>query len=93
MSSTLQASVFMVKNYSDNLHFIKKQKISQCNRCSMDVSEKLITEQSDEIYGVNAINWEDSSWKFYLWLVMKKSSVSCTQRSTYFQILYYALER
>ena len=24
---------------------------------------------------------------------MKKSSVSCTQRSTYFQILYYALER
>ena len=30
MSSTLQASVFMEKNYSDNLHSIKKkQKISQ----------------------------------------------------------------
>ena len=29
----------------------------------------------------------------YLWLVAKKSSVSCTQRFTYFQILYYALER
>ena len=28
-----------------------------------------------------------------LWSVMKKSSVSCTQRSTYFQILYYAVER
>ena len=29
-----------------------------------DISEKLITEQSDEIYGVNTINWEDSSWKY-----------------------------
>ena len=28
-----------------------------------DISEKLITEQPDEIYGVNTINWEDSSWK------------------------------
>ena len=28
-----------------------------------DKSEKLITEQSDEIYGINTINWEDSSWK------------------------------
>ena len=29
-----------------------------------DISEKLITGQSDEIYGVNTINWEDSSWKY-----------------------------
>ena len=28
-----------------------------------DISEKLIAEQSDEIYGVNTINWGDSSWK------------------------------
>ena len=28
-----------------------------------DISEKLTTEQSDEIYGVNTINWGDSSWK------------------------------
>ena len=26
-----------------------------------DISEKLIVGQSDEIYGVNTINWEDSS--------------------------------
>ena len=37
----------------------------------------------------NTTNWEN----IYLWSVMKKSSVSCTQRSTYSQILYYALER
>ena len=28
-----------------------------------DVSEKLISEQSDQIYGVNTMNWGDSSWK------------------------------
>ena len=28
-----------------------------------DISEKLITGQSDEIYGVNTINWEHSLWK------------------------------
>ena len=28
-----------------------------------DIFEKLIVGQSDEIYGVTPINWEDSSWK------------------------------
>ena len=46
-----------------------------------DISEKLVPEQSDEIYGVTTNNWEDSSWKYLcLWLVMNKSSVSCTQK-------------
>ena len=69
----------------------KIQKISQWNRCS--TSEKLVSEQSDVINGVRTSNWEHSSGKFYHWLVMKKSSVSCTKRSTYFQILYCVLER
>ena len=30
-----------------------------------DISEKLISEQSDEIYGVKTINKEDSSWKYF----------------------------
>ena len=90
---TLQASVFMVKNYSDNLIYIPSKIQGKISMKQMfDISEKLI-EQSDEIYGISTINWEHSSWKIYLWLVMKKSSVSCTQRSTYSQILYYALER
>ena len=28
-----------------------------------DISEKLIAEQSDEIFGVSPIYWGDSSWK------------------------------
>ena len=60
MSSTLQASVFMVKNYSDKLHSIKNTEDLTLKQM-FDMSEKLTSEQSDEIYGVNTINWEDSS--------------------------------
>ena len=59
-SSTLQASVFMVKNYSDNWHSIKNTKDLTMKQM-FDMSQKLITEQSDEIYGVTPINWEDPS--------------------------------
>ena len=55
MSSTLQASVFMVKKNSDNLHSIKNSKELKMNQM-FDISEKLISEQSDEIYRVNTIN-------------------------------------
>ena len=47
-----------------------------------DVSEKLITEQSDEIYGVNTINWEDSSWK-YLSLVGDEEVISLSHTKVY----------
>ena len=30
----------------------------------LDLSEKLTTDPSYEIYGVNTINWEHSSWKY-----------------------------
>ena len=83
MSSASQASVFMEKNYSDNLHSIKNTEDLTMKQM-FDISEKLISEQSDEILGVNAINWADSSWNSHQSLEHK--------RFTYFQILYYALE-
>ena len=63
MSSTLQAFVFMGENYPDKWHSIKNSTISQWNRCS--ISQKLVCEQSDEIYGVKTIDWEHSSWKYF----------------------------
>ena len=60
MSSTLHASVLMEKNYSDNWHSIKNTEDLTMKQM-FDISEKLISEQSDEIYGVKTINWEDSS--------------------------------
>ena len=63
LSSTLQASVFMEKNYSDNCHSIKNTE-DLTKKQMFDISEKLVSEQSDEIYGVKTVNWEDSSWKY-----------------------------
>ena len=51
----------MEKNYSDNLHSIKSTKDLTMKQM-FDISEKSVSEQ-DEIYGVNTINWESSSWK------------------------------
>ena len=40
-----------------------------------DISEKLVSEQSDEIYGISKIIWEHSSWK-YLSLVGDEEVIS-----------------
>ena len=60
MSSTLEASVFIGKNYSDNLHSIKNTGNNLTMKQMFDISEKLIVGQSDEIIGVTPTNWESS---------------------------------
>ena len=47
-----------------------------------DISEKLIVGQSDEIFGVTPISWEDSSWK-YLSLVGDEQVVSLSNTKVY----------
>ena len=47
-----------------------------------DKSEKLITEQSDKIYGMSTINWEHSSWK-YLSLVADEQVISLLHTKVY----------
>ena len=66
MSSTLEASVFMEKNYSDNLHSIKNTGWNLTLKQLFDISEKLIVEQSDEIFGVSQISWENYQWKQFI---------------------------
>ena len=63
MSSTVEAYVFMGKNYSDNLHSIKNSGENLTLKQMFDISEKLIVGQSDEIFGVSQISWESSPWK------------------------------
>ena len=60
MSSTLEASVFMVKNYSDNFAFRQKYREDLTLKQMFDIPKKLIVEQSDEIFGVSQISWENS---------------------------------
>ena len=47
-----------------------------------DFSEKLVSEQSDEIYGVKTINWENSSWK-YLSLIGDEQVISLQPTKVY----------
>ena len=54
MSSTLQVCVFTEKNYSDNLHSFKNTEDLTMKQM-FDISEKLITEQSDVIYGISTL--------------------------------------
>ena len=49
MSSTLEASIFMGKNYSENLRSIKNTGKNFTMKQMFDISEKLIVGQSDEI--------------------------------------------
>ena len=57
----------MGKNYSENLRSIKNTGNNSTMKQMFDISEKLIVGQSDEIYGVNTINWDDSSWKHFIY--------------------------
>ena len=63
MSSTLEASVFMGKNYSDNSHSVKNTGENPALKQMFGISEQLILEQSDEIFGVSQIRCESSPWK------------------------------
>ena len=47
-----------------------------------DISEKLIVEQSDGIYGVSQISWEDSLWK-QLSLVNDEEVISLSHAKVY----------
>ena len=80
MSSTLQASVLMRKNYSEILHFIKNTGNNLTMKHMFDISEKLSDNQ------MRFVQWIQKTGKIlhgkHLSLVMKKSSVSSTQRST-----------
>ena len=72
----------MGKNYSDNLHSVKNTGEELTLKQMFDISEKLIVEQTDEIYGVNTINWEDSSWK-QLSLVGDEEIISLSHAKVY----------
>ena len=82
MSSTLEASVFMGKNYSDNLHSIKNTGKNLTLKQMFEISEKLILEQSDEIFGVSQISWENSPWK-QLSLVNDEEVISLSHAKVY----------
>ena len=94
MSSALEASVFMGKNHSDNLHSIKNTGNDLTLKKMFDISEKLIVEKKQ----MGFLECLKSAGKILhgnsdRWSMMKKSSVSRMQRFMYVQILCFVLER
>ena len=66
----------MGKNSSEKLHSIKNTGKDFTMKQMFDISEKLIVGQSNEIYGVNTINWKILHGNNYLWLVSEVISLS-----------------
>ena len=64
MSVTMEASVFVGKNYLSNCHSIVNTKDLTLKHM-FDISAKLVSKQ-DEISGVKTIDWENHSWKYFL---------------------------
>ena len=81
-SSTLEASVFMGKDLSENLHSIKNTGNDLTLKQMFEISEQMILRQSEEIFGVSQINWEDSSWK-HLSLVNDEEVISLSHAKFY----------
>ena len=75
MSSTLGASVFMGKNYSEILLSIKNTGENLTLKKMSEISEELMLEQSDEIFGVSQSAGKVLHLNSHLWSRMKKSSV------------------
>ena len=72
----------MGKEYSENLRSIENRGNNLTTKQIFDISEKLIVGQSDEIFGVTRINWEDSSWK-HLSLVSDEQVISLLHVKVY----------
>ena len=81
-SSTLEASVFMGKNYSDNFNSIKNTRENLTLKKMFEISEQMILEQSDEIFEVSQNRRESSPWK-RLSLVNDEEVISLSHAKVY----------
>ena len=71
-----------MENVHVNWHSIKNTGKDLTMKQMFDISEKLVSEQSDEIYGVKTVNWENSSWK-YLSLIGDEEVISLQRTKVY----------
>ena len=72
----------MGKEYSEILRSIRNTGNNLTMKQMFDISEKLTLEQSDDIFGVSQISWENSSWK-QLSLVSDEEVISLSHAKVY----------
>ena len=76
----------------DNLHSFTNTEDLEMKQM-FDIYEKLISEQSDEICGVNTTNWEDSSWKHFIFGQWWRSHQSLAHNDLRIPRFCFVLER
>ena len=81
MSVTMESGVFMGKNYLNNCHSISNTKDLTLKQM-FDKTTRLVSEQSDEISGLETIGWENHSWK-YLSLIDEEQVVNLQRTKVY----------
>ena len=91
MSSTLEASIFMGKNYSENLHSIKKTGNSLTLKQMFDIWK--VDSRNNQMRFLECLKSARKvlHGKSYLWSMMKKSSVSRMQRFIVFSDSVFCL--
>ena len=71
-----------MKEFFRQKTFHQKYRKNLTMKQMFDISEKLIAEQSDDIYEVNTTNWCDSSWK-HLSLIGDEEVISLSHAKVY----------
>ena len=80
MAVTMESAVFMGENFQDNQNSIVNTADLTLKQM-FDISAKLVTEQ-EEISGLEAIGWENHSWK-YMSLIGDERSINLQRTKVY----------
>ena len=63
MTSSMQAAIFLGKDYFENLHSVRNTDKRPIVQSLFEVTQKLVHEQKLGISGLTDLSWNKSSWK------------------------------
>ena len=61
MSATMKAAVHLGQDFSDNLRITRNTDFEKVEQL-FDISQKLILNQSEDIFGISTIDWNTIPW-------------------------------
>ena len=61
MTASMKAAVHLGKDYEDNLRVTKNTEFSEI-RSLFSITQKLILDQEDELFGVSTTDWDQTPW-------------------------------
>ena len=79
MSATMRAAIHLGQDYQENIHYTKNTDFEKIKRL-FDISQKLILGESQEIFGISNIDWNNRA-------------VKLSQRFSFSLIRYFVLTK